>query len=205
LKRRERRHDEEGNGIHAAFLLRNFGGGRRMLRSDWLVGRDTHVFRDHPRIILDAFQGGAAMSTQTVDFRFDGLKAKWADLKRVLSGDNECFQTAEWQALEAELNAKVGEIIETATALPKAIPDDFPGDPQTVRRAEIVKSFLNKRLWQVSILAANGRRGDLAQLWVSPKTTVRVGWKIYVKPSPNASESGWVLQGQYNKFGDRLS
>jgi hypothetical protein len=141
--------------------------------------------------------------TQLHGVQMEGLKAKWANLKRVLSGDNECYNTGEWKALEEELGpqkaAQAG-----AGELPPALPVSFPGDGQNVKRGKIVRSYMNKRLWQISILTANGRPGDLANLWVGVKTTVKLDWVVYVKPNPNESEEGYVLQGIYNKYGDRL-
>lgn len=130
------------------------------------------------------------------------LEQRWKNLKKVLSGDNEAYQTDEWRALDEALSpAPVESPVE---ALPKAIPDSFPDDPPAVVRGKVVKSYLNRRLWGVCILTASGRPGDIRNLWVRQRTLMKVGWTVYAKPNPSTSEEGYVLHGEYNRFGDRL-
>ena len=146
-------------------------------------------------------------ATEVYEARMATLGRMWANLKAVLSGDNECFATQEWKDLDGELGSKGpggAEAEKPVEDLPKAIPDSFPGDPPAVVRGKIVKSYLNKRLFGVCILSAQGRMGDTRNLWVGTRTMVKVGWTMYMKPNPSPSEEGYVLHGEYNRYGDRL-
>lgn len=131
------------------------------------------------------------------------VRGKWENLKKAMSGDNEVYEMQEWKDLEKDLGKEPPKANDPD--LPPALASTFPDDPQSVRKAEVTRSFLNKRLWQINVLSASGRPGDNANLWVGVGTLVKLGWTVYVKPNPNPSEEGYVLQGQYNRYGDRLS
>jgi hypothetical protein len=148
---------------------------------------------------------GSSTIITSCDVRFEGLKQKWRALKLCLSPDNEIFASEEWLALALVLEENPRNEEPAPTGGPKAIPGAFPSDPQSVVRAEIVKKFLNKRLWQAMIPAANGRPGDLVNLWIKPGTATKVGWRVWVRPNPSLSEGGYILVGDYNKYGDRLA
>ena len=147
---------------------------------------------------------GSSSIMTVADVRFEGLKQKWRALKLSLPVDSEVFLSGEWLALDLVLSENPRNEA-PAVESPKAIPDEFPGDPQNVVRGDVVRKFLNKRLWQVQIRAANGRPGDLANLWVKAGSAMKVGWKVYVRPNPSEGEGGYVLVGDYNRYGDRLA
>ena len=132
------------------------------------------------------------------------LKSRWSGLKKALSTDNEVLQMGEWKELDEMITEGETRQAVNDPELPPRFGGTFPDDPQSVRKAEVTRSYLNKRLWGINVLSASGRPGDNANLWVGVKTLVKIGWTVYVKPNPSASEEGYVLHGEYNRYGDRL-
>lgn len=136
----------------------------------------------------------------TVDFRVERLRTQWADLKRSITPDSAILWSAEWAALEAELGGPVPEA--PVAVLPPAIPEKFPDDPKNVLRAVVWRKAFNVKLWLVRIELHSGQVE--ADLWVRPGLLLKPGWRVYVRPNADPGQGGYVLHGEYNRYGERL-
>lgn len=136
----------------------------------------------------------------TVDFRHERLRELWANLKRVMAPDSAILWSAEWVELDTLL-AGAAEVA-PAPVLPPAIPLSFPDDPKNVLRATVLRHFTNIRLWSIDVELHSGT--VRAELWAVPGALLKPGWRVWVKPNPDPGRGGWVLHGEYNRYGDRL-
>lgn len=104
--------------------------------------------------------------------------------------------TAAWKELERDFGPVVPE--------PEAIPNlQLVGvdDPPSTQKARVIRKLPGNK-WLVRPYKLS--RAPEGILFLKGREYVKLDWIVWVTPNPFEQQGGYVLQGEYNRYGDRL-
>lgn len=103
--------------------------------------------------------------------------------------------TSAWKELERDFGPIKPE------EAPLVVPIIGLDDPPSVQKGKVIRKLPGNK-WVVRPYKLS--KAPEGVLYLKGREFVKEGWVIFVVPNPFEQQGGYVLHGEYNRYGDRL-